>query len=619
MTQIKNSGMQKDHEKIDPTEFPGKDLGGKLGNVFIRFVKSIINSTTDWFEDRLINFAVGVLVKIEQSGKSIFAPLIKELKDKGAIPDFLKPIFDEVEDPKHEIGALLGQSVGGGAIGGIFGAIFDPLMAQTKYLLQRKIKPYQPEINLGVLGKLQGNYTLNELKDLIQDHGFNEAMLNFFIDLHKNHIPFNELLELKHRGKLTDTQFKIRVGKLGFDKSDMELLENVLYKIPEITSSIIAFYRNEISKTELDVIAEKNGIDTEFLTILITANRKIIDVSDLRTIYYRANKTDTWLKEELSKIGYNDQAISDLKEIFPYFPQVQDLITFAVREVYSPGIRSEYGLDDDFPSEFADQALKQGVTLEQAKNYWASHWILPSIQMGYEMLHRDVINTDQLKTLMRTQDIMPYWREKLIDISYNPLTRVDVRRMYNTGTLGEAEVLEAYKAVGYNDKNARLMTDFTKNFYQPAEKRLSRTDILDGYKRKFLNESEATQLLEFLGYDPDEIMFYFAKVDHKEAEEDKKEVISLVKDMYKKGIINDNEAISQLNTGGVEMAEIKYYIDKWAVSKISKPAKPAKEDLKAWLIGKIVSRETYVEEMRSLGYADKYINNYLLQYKQPGL
>ena len=492
-------------------------------------------------------------------------------------------------------------------------------MAPIKYTLNKAIRPYLPDLNQGVLGNLQGNYLLSELKDLINSQGYNTTMLKFFQDLYKNHIPFNEILELKHRGKITDTEFKIRVGKLGFDKSDIELLENVMYKIPEITSSIIAFYRNELSQSDLEAIAEKNGINTEFLNILIIANRKIIDLSDIRTIYYRGNKSDSWLNESLSKIGYDDQNINDLKEIFPYFPQVQDLIRFAVREVYTPDIRSTYGLDDDFPTEFADQAKKQGVDIEQAKNYWASHWILPSLQMGYEMLHRGIITQNELETLMRTQDIMPYWRSPLIDISYNPLTRVDVRRMYNTGTLGEAEVLKAYKAVGYNDENAKLMTDFTKNFYQPAEKRLSRTDILDGYKRKFLNESEATQLLEFLGYDPDEIMFYFSKVDHKEAEEDKKEVISLVKDMYKKGIIDDNKAISQLNTGGVEMAEIKYYIDKWTVSKISKPAKPAKEDLKAWLIGKIVSRETYVEEMRSLGYADKYINNYLLQYKQPGL
>ncbi len=619
MIQIKDGGMQKEHEKIDPEEFPGNTLGGKFGNVFIRFIKSIINSVTDWFEERLINFAVGVLVKIEKSGKTIFGSLISELKKHKAIPDFLKPIFDEIEDPKHEIGALLGQSVGGSAIGGLFGAIFDPLMAPIKYTLNKAIRPYLPDLNQGVLGNLQGNYLLSELKDLINSQGYNTTMLGFFQDLYKNHIPFNEILELKHRGKLTDTQFKIRVGKLGFDKSDIELLENVMYKIPEITSSIIAFYRNELSQSELEAIAEKNGINTEFLNILIIANRKIIDLSDIRTIYYRGNKSDSWLNESLSKIGYDDQAISDIKEIFPYFPQVQDLIRFAVREVYTPDIRSTYGLDDDFPQEFADQAKKQGVSIEQAKNYWASHWILPSLQMGYEMLHRGIITQNELETLMRTQDIMPYWRTPLIDISYNPLTRVDVRRMYNTGTLGEAEVLKAYKAVGYNDENAKLMTDFTKNFYQPAEKRLSRTDILDGYKRKFLNQMEATELLEFLGYDPDEIDFYFSKVDHKEAEEDKKEAVNLVKDMYKKGIITDNEAISMLNKANVEMAEIKYYIDKWAVSKISKPAKPAKEDLKAWLIGKIVSRETYVEEMRSLGYADKYINNYLLQYKQPGL
>ena len=201
MIQIKDGGMQKEHEKIDPEEFPGNTLGGKFGNVFIRFTKAVINSVTDWFEERLINFAVGVLVKNEKSGKTIFGSLISELKKHKAIPDFLKPIFDEIEDPKHEIGALLGQSVGGSAIGGLFGAIFDPLMAPIKYTLNKAIRPYLPDINQGVLGKLQGNYLLSELKDLINSQGYNTTMLKFFQDLYKNHIPFNEILELKHRGK----------------------------------------------------------------------------------------------------------------------------------------------------------------------------------------------------------------------------------------------------------------------------------------------------------------------------------------------------------------------------------------------------------------------------------
>jgi len=619
MVQIKNGGMQKEHEKIEPDEFTGNTLGGKFGNTIIRVFKKSINSLTEWFEDRLINFAIGVLVKLEQSGKTILSPLIKELKSKDAIPDFLKPIFDEIEDPKHEIGALLMQSAGGSAIGGIFGAIFDPLMAGVKYQLNKAIRPYKPSIQEIATGRAFGIIGSAEEKLLYEENGFEETYHNLLRNVYKNQIPFNEAISLHLRGEIGIGDLNERIRKLGFNEEEASLLENLVTKIPTISESIVAMFRNEIQQSDLDDIAKKNGIDNDFLKILITANRKIIDLSDIRTIYYRANKDDTWLNENLSKIGYSDDTIEDLKVIFPFYPGVGDLVRFAVREVYYPDYVRKYGLDDEYPPEYEEAAKKAGLPPEQAKNYWRAHWILPSILQGYEMLHRNVIGSEELGDLFKAVDIMPYWREKLEAISYNPLTRVDVRRMYNTGTLGEAEVLEAYKAVGYNDKNAKLMTDFTKNFYQPAEKRLSRTDILDGYKRKFLNQGEATELLEYLGYDPDEIMFYFAKVDHKEAEEDKKEAVALVKDMYKKGIADDNEVISLLTQANVEMAEITYYLDKWRVAKISKPATPAKEDLKNWLLAKIIPREEFIKEMGSLGYANKYINYYLLQYTKKGL
>ena len=84
--------------------------------------------------------------------------------------------------------------------------------------------------------------------------------------------------------------------------------------------------------------------------------------------------------------------------------------------------------------------LKAGLPEEQARNYWAAHWELPSAQMGYAMFQRRIIDHETLVMLLKSLDIMPFWRDKLIEMSYNPLTRVDVRRMYGLGVLSEEEV-----------------------------------------------------------------------------------------------------------------------------------------------------------------------------------
>ncbi|GAI83784.1 unnamed protein product, partial [marine sediment metagenome] len=234
-----------------------------------------------------------------------------------------------------------------------------------------------------------------------------------------------------------------------------------------------------------------------------------------------------------------------------------------------------------------------------------------SILQGYEMLHRGVIGAEELGDLFKAVDIMPYWRSRLEAISYRVLSRVDVRRMFDVGVLDQAGVLEAYKHLGYNDDDAQKMTDFTVKFYLQKEKDLTKTDIIDGYSRQYFASGEATEMLENLGYDTDEAGYYLAKADYKEALAQKKEILKLVEGQFKTGIVSENDVISMLGAEGFETGEVEYHLLKWKPTLKIKTSKPEKGDLKKWCLKKIMSREDFITEMRSLGYADRYINYYL--------
>jgi len=619
MAQYEFEGKKKEYKEIEPEEFEGKTLGGKFGNTCLRILKKFFNATTGWFEERLVNFAVSVLKKIENSGAEVFAKFIEDLEKKKAIPESMKPIFDEIKSPKHEIGAMLASTAGSTAVGGLFGAIFDPMMASVKYSLQEVMSPYYPTIDQAVYGKLAGVIDDTMEREIFEAQGFDGRFHDIFRKLFKNRIPFAELTDLYRRGHITETLLRDRIKLLGFDDLDVEMLMNLIDRLPDISSSVIAYFRGDIERSKLDEIAKQNGITQEFLDILISANRRLIELGDIRSIYYRTGKSDTWLEEQLRKVGYSEENIKDLKSIFPYFPAVPDLIRFAVREVYSPEIVEKYGQMEDLPSKFLEEAKKAGLPEDQAKNYWAAHWELPSAGQGFEMLHRGVITYEELKTLLRTLDVMPYWRDKLIEIAYSPLTRVDVRRMYNLGILNEDQVYNAYKAIGYNDENAKYMTQFTIAYYQQADKNLTRSNIQDGYKRKYFSRDEAITLLKEIGYDEDEAEFYLSKIDYDEEMEKKKDLLKLLESAYKKDVYTDNEVIEMLSNEGFQATEIDYHLTKWTVSKKVKTAKPDKSELKTWLAKKIVSRETFIEEMKSLGYADKYIDLYLREVTGKGL
>jgi len=607
---------EKEKEKIEPEEFPGKTLGGKIGNTLIRFVKKIINSTTDWFEERLINFAVGVLVKIEHSGKSIFAPLIKELKDKKVIPDFLKSIFDEIEDPKHEAGAMLGASIGQTAIGGLMGAVFDPLMAEVKYGLNRIIKPYIPGLPEMIMGYRRGDVARDSLISVLTALGYDEKWLPLWIDLSRNVFDLRTVNEARLRDILPENLEAEYYKRLGFDEPDIEMLKDLRWKIIPVSEAIINYFRTDTSLEELYKQTAKNGVSKEMTDKLITVNRRILGLGEIRSIYYREKKSDEWLTNQLKGFGYSKDDVEDIKKILPYYPAVPDLVRFAVREVYYPDYVAKYGLMDEYPPEYEEAAKKAGLPPEQAKNYWASHWVLPSILQGYEMLHRGVIGSEELGDLFKAVDIMPYWRSRLEQISYRVLTRVDVRRMYNLGILDEAGVLDSYKKLGYNDEDAANMTNFTIAYYQQSEKNLTRAQVIDGYKRQYFSFDESVTMLKELGYDDEEAEFYIAKADYDNEVTKKKDILKMTGDMYKKAILDDNGVIGALSAEGFLASEIEYHLSTWTVTKKAKTTSPPKEDLKKWLKTKIMTREDFINEMSGLGFSNKYINYYLKEMGQ---
>jgi hypothetical protein len=176
----------------------------------------------------------------------------------------------------------------------------------------------------------------------------------------------------------------------------------------------------------------------------------------------------------------------------------------AVREAFTPAIIAKFRYAEGFPSEILEYTRKIGLSDEWLKRYWYAHWQLPSPQQGYEMLHRlrpgkvsQPFTKDDMDLLLRTADYAPYFRDKMIAISYSPFTRVDVRRMYKTGDLSYQGVIDAYMDIGYDADKAKKLADFTVHYETGNDtnlideySELSREVVSSAYARGLISESE---------------------------------------------------------------------------------------------------------------------------------
>ena len=237
-------------------------------------------------------------------------------------------------------------------------------------------------------------------------------------------------------------------------------------------------------------LMRKAGYSPELSEKMYGNSRAYLAALDYITAWRRGTLPEGELNTLLGEQGITPSDIATLKNVTIYYPTPQDLIRFGVRDVFTSSTIQKYGLDQDYPDLLDAAAAKAGLDPTTSRQYWMAHWFLPSNTEIFEMLHRRIINEDDVKTFLKVNDFMPYWRDKLMQISYDVLTRVDVRRMYALGVLTESEVNSAYQDMGYKPSDADKLTQFTVLEAKHGTTSTPTSLIVDAYKAGFPGNSK---------------------------------------------------------------------------------------------------------------------------------
>jgi len=375
--------------------------------------------------------------------------------------------------------------------------------------------------------------------------------------------------------------------------------------------------RGEIDDNQNKELLKKLGFIDKSIELKSKHYNTLLDLNSVRNLYLRDEIDEQETLSKINSLGYNKVDSENVLKLFFFIPPVQDLIRMSVREVFSPDIAARFGQFDDFPKEFESQAKKQGISPEWARNYWAAHWELPSISMGFEMLHRRVIAQDDLNLLLRAHDVMPFWRDKLTEISYKPITRVDVRRMYRIGVLDREAVYDAYLNIGYDSNNAELMTQFTEIDSLASERDLSKTEILSSFELQTISIDEAFDMLSSLGYDSNETQLLINQRKYKRENRLRTKHINASKKLFKAGIKSESDTVNGLASLGVRPDETKAYLEEWKADIVEDVKTLTLDDLKGLVKLKIIDQKTFTVRTRHMNYNDEDIA-YLFQLALKG-
>uniref|UniRef100_A0A6M3LCZ5 Uncharacterized protein n=1 Tax=viral metagenome TaxID=1070528 RepID=A0A6M3LCZ5_9ZZZZ len=344
---------------------------------------------------------------------------------------------------------------------------------------------------------------------------------------------------------------------------------------------------------------------------MILATYRLVEEQSIRTLWLRGHYDDAKMYERMRELGYTDTRTAEIIKTWQLYPGPQDLFTMVAKEAFEPDIYKILGLDLEFPSEQLPWLEAQGISREWAEKYWIAHWDQPSIGQGFEMLHRGIITRDELDLLFRAVEIPKFWREKLTAMTFVPFTRVDVRRMHELGVLTTEELVQAYQDIGYDGEKAVKLAEFTIRYNAQGDNSLTRSAVLTSYREDLISRGDALDLLEVQNLSRDAADFYLTMEDYKIATENIRLHTDTLKDRFLLGVDGEATTRSSLNKLGLRGSKIDALVDNWKVDQYKYEALPSKAELSELLITRVISEGQWREIMSRHGYSYQVQSWYL--------
>lgn len=396
-----------------------------------------------------------------------------------------------------------------------------------------------------------------------------------------------------------------------FRSLEYEMNQKVSNMIPDVGSLINLRLLQIITVDKYYEYMSMLSYSKEQADNLYSTRRQLLDVGSIQHLYNRGELTETETKERFEQLGFLDREKDELIKLAGFIPSVGDFVRFAVREVFSPVTAEKYGQYEDYPTDFDKYAKLAGLNPDYAKYYWAAHWDLPSFSQASELYHRSIISIEELTQLLKAQDVMPFWRDKIIKLAETPYTRVDVRRMYQLGIMTVEEVLRSYMDLGYSEEKAKKMTLFATQDNPSDTKDLTKVEILASYESGLIDSETCIEVITSLGYSKNEAQTLVSLNDIKRLRGYTNKLISSLKREFLNERLTEENARASLSQLNLKSDAIEETIMAWSLDILPKLATPTKAELLKWYGAGKITVKILQEQLSNMGYSSAWINLYV--------
>jgi len=474
--------------------------------------------------------------------------------------------------------------------------------------------------------------------DIGRERGRQEALRR-----HKIIIPsLREIIDLTIKGYIDDVKSFDLIDRTGVDWDVATAVYNDSVRKASLEVLSNLFWRGIIDNYEVYRLAQKLGYDEYQTDLIIEAHRPLPSADELIYSFKKWGYSDETIKEFLGWLGYKGWSNMIKLESYYRIPSIQDIIRFMVREAFNPYAIERYRMMEEFPEEAVKYAEIQGLTRDWVEKYWVAHWELPSPTQVFDMYHRidkephedsepitspfsgetryRRISKEVINDYLKFADYLHYWRDKLLRISENVLTRVDVRRLYELGIFNEDDVFFAYIEAGYSEEHAKVLTEFTILQVISEEINKVRNELIEAYVDGAISLDELRSYLEGLHINKTAVEVLLAYAEWKKSNELRKKIIKAIRERFLDGDLDEVGVTTELAKWGFRVEEINRYLDLWGEERRAKRKYLTKTEIvKAFKKG-IFDWDEAKKRLVTLGYEEedaevllKLAGEYILQ------
>lgn len=285
-------------------------------------------------------------------------------------------------------------------------------------------------------------------------------------------VTIDGALELWQRGLIVEEQLHDMLLKNAVrDPEVVGWFKELVQAVPEVSDIKPAWLRGLMSDEDAALLLSRRGYNLEVFSGLWLAESHTVSPEDAIQFARRRgfNEPDTRLL--LRRSGVSDSFQQEMyATLYEKLPTRSDLTQWLMRNVFDQQYVTDFRLDEGFEDRYWQRFSGIFDALGWSKEFayldYAAHWILPAVGQLAEMVQRlrpgrvadNLVFTaaDYYRTLAE-QDFAPYFRDRLLAISYRPLQLRHIRQAYLNNQITQAEVVEFYRDQGYSQADAVRM------------------------------------------------------------------------------------------------------------------------------------------------------------------